>query len=117
MTPLAKSSLSLLLCLTVGACARSSDGPIPAESKGEGNWKRDQRSFVYLSERRARYAGITRSAEGRLLILYTHQTAQQEREGSGESSTWSAGPGTGTGGSIRRRSSKAGRGNPGPWAP
>ena len=84
MTPSAKPSLILLLCLTLAACAPTSDERTPAGSNGAENWKRDQRTFVYLSERRARYAGITRTAEGRLLILYTHQTAQQERDGSGE---------------------------------
>ena len=84
MTPSAKLSLIPLLCLTLAACTPSSDDRMPAGSNGAEEWKRDQRSFVYLSERRARYAGITRNAEGRLLILYTHQTAQQEREGSGE---------------------------------
>lgn len=84
MTPSAKPSLVLLLCLALAACAPTSDDRTPAGSHGAENWKRDQRSFVYLSERRARYAGITRTAEGRLLILYTHQTAQQERDGSGE---------------------------------
>ena len=117
MTPSAKPSLILLLCLTFAGCTPSSDDRTPAGSNGAEEWKRDQRSFVYLSERRARYAGITRNAEGRLLILYTHQTAQQEREGSGESSTWCAGPGTGTGGFIRRPSLKAARASLGPWAP
>ena len=116
MTLLSKPSLILLLCLTLAACTRPGDDRTSASRDGAGNWKRDQRSFVYLSERRARYAGITRTAQGRLLILFTHQTAQQERDGS-ESSTWSAGPGMGIGGSIRSRSSKAGKGNPGPWAP
>ena len=84
MTPSAKPSLPFLLCLALGACTGPSDDRTPAESNGAGNWKRDQRSFVYLSERRARYAGITRTAQGRPLILFTHQTAQQERDGSGE---------------------------------
>ena len=84
MTPSARPSLIPLLCLALAACAPSTDDRTPAGSNGSENWKRDQRSFVYLSERRARYAGITRTTEGRLLILYTHQTAQQERDGSGE---------------------------------
>ena len=84
MTPSAKPSLPFLLCLALAACTGPSDDRTPAGSNGAGNWKRDQRSFVYLSERRARYAGITRTAQGRLLILFTHQTAQQERDGSGD---------------------------------
>ena len=79
-----KLSLALLLCLTLAACTRPGDDRAPAGPAAADNWKRDQRSFVYLSERRARYAGITRTAKGRLLILFTHQTAQQERDGSGE---------------------------------
>ena len=84
MTPLAKPSLAFLLCLTLAACTRPGDDRAPEDRSAAENWKRDERSFVYLSERRARYAGITRTAEGRLLILFTHQTAQQERDGSGE---------------------------------
>ena len=47
-------------------------------------WQRDSRTFVYLAERRARYASITRNAEGRLLVLFTHQTEEQEKNGSGD---------------------------------
>ena len=79
-----QSSLALLLCLTLAACTRPGDDRAPEDRAAAEDWKRDQRSFVYLSERRARYAGITRTAQGRLLILFTHQTAQQERDGSGE---------------------------------
>lgn len=47
-------------------------------------WQRDTRVFVYLAERRARYASITRNMEGRLLVLFTHQTEEQERAGRGD---------------------------------
>lgn len=44
-------------------------------------WKRSERAFVYLSERRARYASVTKNQAGRLLILFTHQTEDQEKAG------------------------------------
>ena len=51
---------------------------------GQGLWERDERVFVYLSERRARYASIARAQDGRLLILFTHQTEEQENDGTGD---------------------------------
>lgn len=47
-------------------------------------WQRDERTFVYLADRRARYASITRNAEGRLLVLFTHQSEQQEQNERGD---------------------------------
>jgi hypothetical protein len=47
-------------------------------------WRRHERVIPYLAERRARYASITRTHDGRLLILFTHQTEQQEAEGKGD---------------------------------
>lgn len=47
-------------------------------------WERDTRTFVYLHERRARYPCVTRTASGKLLVLFTRQTEAQENEGSGE---------------------------------
>ena len=52
--------------------------------KERATWQRDSRTFVYLAERRARYASITRNADGRLLILFTHQTEEQEKDGIGD---------------------------------
>ena len=43
-------------------------------------WQRDERVLAYLSERRARYPSIARAADGRQLILFTHQTAPQEEK-------------------------------------
>ncbi len=51
---------------------------------GHEVWKRSERVFAYLGERRARYASITKSQSGRLLILFTHQTEEQELEGCGD---------------------------------
>ena len=53
-------------------------------SNERGTWQRDSRAFVYLAERRARYASITRNADGQLLVLFTRQTEQQEEAGNGD---------------------------------
>ena len=53
-------------------------------NKENCTWHRDERVYSYISQRRARYASITRATNGRLLILFTHQTEEQERAGSGD---------------------------------
>ena len=50
----------------------------------KNTWQRDNRTFVYLAERRARYASIARNRDGRLLALFTHQTEEQEQDGRGD---------------------------------
>ena len=49
-----------------------------------GTWQRDERTFVYLSERRARYASVAKTRDGRLITLFTRQTEQQEAHGTGD---------------------------------
>ena len=91
MTPSAKPGLIPLLCLTLAACAPTPDDRTPSGSNGAENWKRDQRSFVYLSERRARYAGITRTTEGPAPDP-VHSPDGPTGEGRfGRTPTWSAG--------------------------
>ena len=52
---------------------------------GGVHWrKRDERVLVYLSEGRARYAALERSPDGRLLVLFTHQSEEQEKKGLGD---------------------------------
>ena len=54
-------------------------------NQGErGFWQRGERVFAYLGENRTRYASVTRAQDGRVLILFTHQTQEQEEAGSGE---------------------------------
>ncbi len=84
MTTPTKRGPALLFSLILAACAPPAEERGPADRLQDGTWKRDERSFVFLSERRARYAGITRTAKGQLLILFTHRTARQEKEGSGD---------------------------------
>ena len=55
-----------------------------ADQSEQGYWRRDERVFVYLSQQRARYASITRAPSGRQMILFTHQTEDQEKAGKGD---------------------------------
>ena len=55
-----------------------------SDIEAPGWWQRSERTFAYLSVRRARYASITRAPDGRLLILFTHQTAEQEEAGTAD---------------------------------
>ena len=50
----------------------------------KGFWQRGERVFAYLGENRTRYASVAQTPEGRLLILFTHQTRAQEEAGTGE---------------------------------
>ena len=47
-------------------------------------WRRDDRAFVYQHEGRTRYPSITRTADGRMLALFTRQTQSQEEEQTGD---------------------------------
>ena len=49
-----------------------------------GTWQRDERTLVYLSERRARYASLARTQSGGLMTLFTRQTEQQEQNATGD---------------------------------
>ena len=51
---------------------------------GEGMWERIERVAAYHSERRARYPSIVKPGDGRLLVLFTKQTAEQEQAGRGD---------------------------------
>ena len=50
----------------------------------DGTWERTERVVAYASQWRARYASIVRAADGRLLILFTQQTKEQEKAGRGD---------------------------------
>ena len=47
-------------------------------------WQRDDRTFVYQHEGRTRYPGIVRAADGRMMVLFTRQTVEQESSEAGE---------------------------------
>ena len=49
-----------------------------------GNWERSRRVIVFNSPRRARYPSIAVGRDGRLLVLFTQQTAEQEERGLGD---------------------------------
>ena len=51
---------------------------------GSDFWQRDDRAFVYQHEGRTRYPSITRTAEGRMLVLFTRQTQEQEKAQTGD---------------------------------
>ena len=57
---------------------------VTGEQADSGSWTRDERVLVYLSQRRARYASITCTVDGRRLILFTHMTEQQENRERGK---------------------------------
>ena len=58
--------------------------PRVADQADRGWWQRGERVLAYLSERRTRYPSVARDASGRLLLLFTHQTEEQEEAGSGD---------------------------------
>lgn len=49
----------------------------------DGFWQRDDRAFVYQHEGRTRYPSIARTADGRMLVLFTRQTEEQEKAEAG----------------------------------
>ncbi|MBI3922835.1 MAG: exo-alpha-sialidase, partial [Armatimonadetes bacterium] len=51
---------------------------------GSDTWQRDDRAIVYQHEGRARYPGVCRTPQGRMLILFTRQTEEQEKEETGD---------------------------------
>ena len=72
--------VSLACSLLMGSvCAAG--GPVNKETTA---WRRDERTTVYFGERRARYASVTKADNGRLLILFTHQSEDQEKAGTGD---------------------------------
>lgn len=57
---------------------------VEAREEGLAQWERVQRVNVFNSPRRARYPSIARVANGSLLVLFTRQTATQEKDGLGD---------------------------------
>ena len=47
-------------------------------------WQRDDRVFIYQHEGRTRYPSLTLTAKGRLFVLFTRQTKEQEKTETGE---------------------------------
>src|SRR4051794_3780748 len=65
--------------------ASVNSGRAPGKGRGRDElWERDTRSFVYLSERQARYPSITKTGKGQLLVLLTRRTEAQEKAGAGD---------------------------------
>lgn len=70
-----------------GVCFSSKHGSEKGEHHGRYRnltWERDERTFVYLSKRRARYASVANTRDGRLITLFTRRSAQQEAQGTGD---------------------------------
>lgn len=52
-------------------------------SNTDGFWQRDDRAFVYQHAGRTRYPSIARMADGRMFVLFTRQTPEQEKAEAG----------------------------------
>ena len=82
----------------------------------KGFWQRGERVFAYLGENRTRYASVAQTPEGRLLILFTHQTRAQKKRARANCGSCVA-AGTAGGGNNPNRSTREWRQSPAPTAP
>ena len=72
--------ITLFVCTVFGLAAR----PATAGQDGPACWERVVRVAVYNAPRGARYPSIARATDGSLLVLFTRQTAEQEKAGRGD---------------------------------